>query len=530
MSDIVLDLEKCTIRDIKSVIGNNSLSGIEESVCLMERMDGGYWLLVADTISTDANYYDFLRVLKDRNVRFEKQFLPKKEIIEWLRKKKDTVDASNNDMSLLQKKIRELFEKAADMNASDIHLRIYQKYYEISFRVDGKLRRQHNLNFDAETNGQMIVNALYNSMCEGHSATSVTFTEPMDARVREEFVHQFGLSGGRFSSRPGGNNELLVVVRLIKRRDEALTLSDLGMTQNEQEAIERIINRPSGVTFFSGPTGHGKSTLAQCIAEMVIANDSGLNMITVEDPIESIMKGPFQTQLTITDRSDRVELSRAWGKAISSLLRLDPDWIYQGEARDQTSAMGVTEAAQTGHNVMTTIHTAFPIDIMSRLKNFGVDDDLLTDASLITCLIGLRLVPLLCPECKVPYRDKREKVPVGFQKVIDTWCDTESVYMEDESGCKHCNYTGIKGRTGIFEIIETDATFMNEYHQNGKMSAYSYWYKKGGLTLCDNMTRLINDGRIDPITAHKNTCNLDRDSQMFTPETFDFVRKNRQAL
>jgi type II secretory ATPase GspE/PulE/Tfp pilus assembly ATPase PilB-like protein len=183
------------------------------------------------------------------------------------------------------------------------------------------------------------------------------------------------------------------------------------------------------------------------MAESITRDDSGINLLTVEDPIESPIRGAIQTPLILADRSDRELMAKAWGKAISNLMRLDPDSIYIGEVRDSTSATGVIEAAQTGHNVITTIHTSHPIDIIQRLRRFGVDQDLLTDATLITCLIGLRLTPLLCKHCRRPYEEHKDEVDDYLRELIDKYTESQNAFLINESGCEYCENTGIKGRT-----------------------------------------------------------------------------------
>ncbi|HGG3564906.1 TPA: GspE/PulE family protein [Salmonella enterica subsp. enterica serovar Sundsvall] len=385
-------------------------------------------------------------------------------------------------------------------------------YFQVAFRVDG-IKRNIKKFEDSAENGRQLVNALFNSMCTEQSTSTLSSTEASDARIKEEFVSEFGLSTGRFASRPGNSGTLLAVVRLISKRKQQLELEHLGLTQKQASAIRRTLSKPSGAIFSSGPTGHGKSTLSQCMAESVTRDDSGINLLTVEDPIESPIRGAVQTPLILADRSDRELMGKAWGKAISNLMRLDPDFIYIGEVRDSTSATGVIEAAQTGHNVITTIHTSHPIDIIQRLRRFGVDQDLLTDATLITCLIGLRLTPLLCPNCKRPYTSHKSEIEQELQELIEKHTDSHNAYLINESGCEQCEGTGIKGRTGVFEVIETDYTFMSLYEREGKFAAWKYWRSKGGETLCGNITLLINQGKVDPVIAHKKICNLDRDEK-----------------
>ncbi|EDR0832570.1 pilus assembly protein PilQ, partial [Salmonella enterica subsp. enterica serovar Thompson] len=423
-----------------------------------------------------------------------------------------SVSTSSDSQSDAQNKVISIIKHAVDQRASDIHFRIDTTYFQVAFRVDG-IKRNIKKFEDSAENGRQLVNALFNSMCTEQSTSTLSSTEASDARIKEEFVSEFGLSTGRFASRPGNSGTLLAVVRLISKRKQQLELEHLGLTQKQASAIRRTLSKPSGAIFSSGPTGHGKSTLSQCMAESVTRDDSGINLLTVEDPIESPIRGAVQTPLILADRSDRELMGKAWGKAISNLMRLDPDFIYIGEVRDSTSATGVIEAAQTGHNVITTIHTSHPIDIIQRLRRFGVDQDLLTDATLITCLIGLRLTPLLCPNCKRPYTSHKSEIEQELQELIEKHTDSHNAYLINESGCEQCEGTGIKGRTGVFEVIETDYTFMSLYEREGKFAAWKYWRSKGGETLCGNITLLINQGKVDPVIAHKKICNLDRDEK-----------------
>ncbi|WP_159338521.1 ATPase, T2SS/T4P/T4SS family [Erwinia rhapontici] len=403
-----------------------------------------------------------------------------------------------------------IIARAVELRSSDIHIRIQQSYTKVLYRIDGNLRAVQN---ESAVWGQRLVNTLYNSMCEERSITQLSYTEEGDARIREEFVMGFGLSTGRFASRPGGQGRLIAVIRLVNRRKESLRFEQLGLTPDEEITLKRVLSG-SGGTFFSGPTGHGKSTVSQCSAEYLMADDDGVNLLTVEDPIESPINGAFQTPLSIKDRSDKALMSRAWAEAITNLMRLDPDRLYIGEVRDAGSANGAVEAIQTGSPVLTTIHTNSPADIPQRLKRFGVDEDLLFDPTIISGLVGVRLAPLLCRDCRLPYQQHRNSVPAVFRALIEEHTGVSNVYIRKPGGCDCCGGSGIRGRTGVFEVIETDNEFMRLYTDKGKIAAYLRWIEKGGVTLCENVRRLINDGAIDPVYAHKRICNLDRDSKL----------------
>lgn len=131
-----------------------------------------------------------------------------------------------------------------------------------------------------------------------------------------------------------------------------------------------------------------------------------------------------------------------WPEAIRNLLRLDPDTIYYGEARDAESVYGVIEAAQTGHEVLTTTHTTWPIDVLQRWKRFGVDESYLTDPTLITCLVGIRLTPLLCPECKQPYSGHRASIDPEIEEIITRYTRPEGLFSRNPAGCPACKFTG----------------------------------------------------------------------------------------
>lgn len=485
---------------------------LDNVLLLKDNNEGDYQLFVVSQFDSNPHYFDFKKQLSKKKISPQVSWVSREELAETSNSFDSTATSSSETNTPTQNKVIAIIKNAVELRASDIHFRIDSTYFQVSFRIDG-MKRPMKMFGDSAEKGRLLVNTLYNSMCTEQSTPTLSTTESSDARLKEEFVSEFGLSTGRFASRPGNSDTLIAVVRLITKRKQQLELEHLGLTQKQASAIRRTLSKPSGAIFSSGPTGHGKSTLSQCMAESVTRDDSGINLVTVEDPIESPIRGAIQTPLILADRSDRELMGKAWGKAISNLMRLDPDFIYIGEVRDSTSATGVIEAAQTGHNVITTIHTSHPIDIIQRLRRFGVDQDLLTDATLITCLIGLRLAPLLCTHCRRPYEENKGKIEQELRELIDKHTEHQNAYLINESGCEYCENTGIKGRTGVFEVIETDYTFMSLYEQKGKFAAWKHWRKNGGETLCENITMLINEGKVDPVIAHKKICNLDRDEK-----------------
>lgn len=496
---------------LKKISGGVSNIVSDNTRLVKEIKSGLYTLFVVNDIQDNTHFYDLRKNLRTAGFNHVVEYTNRQYIEKINHIFNISDDGNETDQTDIQDKILQIIKLAVEMRASDIHIRI-GNFTQIYFRIDGSRNVMQQFESTSEY-GQRLVQTLYNSMCAERSSGTFSYSEPCDAKIREEYVQAFGLSTGRFASRPGSSGQVIVVIRLISRRKQSMTLAELGLSADQQNAIRRSLAKPAGVIMSSGPTGHGKSTLSQCMAEIYTAENPGMNMLSVEDPIESPIEGTFQTPLIHADRSDSAKMGRAWAKAMSNLMRLDPDCIYIGEVRDDTSGNGVIEAAQTGHTVITTIHTNHPIDIIQRLRRWGVDQDLLTDATLITCLIGLRLVKKLCPVCRLSYIENRGLVDEIYRSVIDKHTSVNNVFLLNKDGCDNCNHTGVKGRTGVFEVIETDHEFMSLYERKGKFSAYSYWRKKGGVTLCQNAIQLINQGIIDPVITHKSICNLDRDNE-----------------
>ncbi|EAU7271260.1 pilus assembly protein PilQ [Salmonella enterica] len=483
------------------------VADIQDSVLLLKNTeDSTCQFLVLDKLNQTPLYLELIAKLRQSGHRPEVIWVNNEEMaqVAW---KFDAgqEDEQPEDEASLQGKVKDLLARAVAVGASDMHLYVSDHYFRVWFRVDGIRRPFHEFD-DSASNGRRLIQSMFNTMCAGQSTNTLSYTQSADARFREEFVTEFGLSTARVATRPGGDNRILVVVRLISKRKESLALDSLGMTPQQIASVRRAARKITGIIVANGPTGHGKSTLLQCLAEMTLRDDPGIHLITVEDPVESPIFGAIQTPLM-----------EEWPEAIRNLLRLDPDTIYYGEARDAESVYGVIEAAQTGHEVLTTTHTTWPIDVLQRWKRFGVDESYLTDPTLITCLVGIRLTPLLCPECKQPYSGHRASIDPEIEEIITRYTRPEGLFSRNPAGCPACKFTGVRGRTGVFEVIETDRKFMSLYQHEGKFVAWQYWKQKGNTSLAENLIRLINDGRVDPVMGHSKVCNLDRDETFNEP-------------
>lgn len=465
------------------------------------------FLYVSDEYRTNPHVLAYCHELEKNRIDYHIKYEDTSKVRDFYLKQNGSVFIKNTD---IQNEIIRLFKKAKDLNASDIHFRINNGYCLVLFRIDGMLEKQTEL---VEEEARQYISAIYQSMCAVADPV-IEWGIPQDARIKEDFVSDLGLFGARFASRPSVQG-YLCVLRLFYSSKEALTLETLGYLPEQIALIKKMMSSTEGIVLVCGPTGSGKSTTLQIIANQVLKRHQyKINFITVEDPPEIPIAGSVQTSLTY-DRRDPNALSIEWAKAISNLMRLDPDQIMPGEIREVYGAKACIDAAMTGHNVWTTMHTKDPIFALSRLCTMGVDADLVTDSSLVIGLIGQRLARKLCKICKIPYLSNRKIIPHEERSLIEETCEIDGVYLHNSEGCEHCRNTGFSGRTSLAEVIFTDADFMDSFIRAGAKGAREHWFLRGGITRNQHMIQRINEGILDPIYASSDVCPLDHDHRVF---------------
>ncbi|MCW0309926.1 GspE/PulE family protein [Pantoea ananatis] len=496
--------------NVKDFIPNIKYSDkIKNSVKLFKEIQSNHYVISAlEDIQEDTEYFELRKAIRDKTTSVAVRWFDRVEF-ERLSNLFSTSEQFEFDTSELQALALKHIGDATARRASDIHIRIENTYSQIFYRIDGYMRQIASPTLEL---GKALGNTIFNSLCEQHSKSSLSYTEESEARVKEEFVTGFGLTTCRFSSRPGGQGRLLIVMRLVRRRTEQIPFSALGLLPQEESILIRALYGKGGV-IFGAPMGEGKSTACQVSAEFCLSQQPGINLVSVEDPVESPIKGAFQTPKGNQSMAD----------AIKSLLRLDVDIYYIGEIRDSESARLVIEAIKTGRLLMTTIHVDSPADILLRLKMLGVDDDLLYDPTVLPVLVGLRLVPKLCEHCKQPWNKQKGKIRQEIADLIDKQIEADKAFSINPGGCEECGFTGVFGRTGIYEVIDTTNGYMYRYVKEGKLAAYLDWIAKGGITLCMNSKRIINEGIADPVWVHQRACNLDRDDKLKAGNTYEQV-------
>lgn len=345
-----------------------------------------------------------------------------------------------DDDAPIIKFINGLLVEAIKDNASDIHIETFETRVTVRFRIDGVLREILN---PPRSLAPKIISRV-KIMAKLDIAEKRL---PQDGRISRAF-------GGRkvdvrVSTIPTGANAERVVMRILDKQAERLDLEQLGLGPVQTATLKRIINRPYGIMLVTGPTGSGKTTTLY--SALSTLNDRSRNIMTVEDPIEYYIDGVGQTQVNL-----RVEMTFA--KGLRAILRQDPDVVMVGEIRDLDTAQIAVQASQTGHLVMSTLHTNTAVGAVTRLRDMGVEPYQLSSS--LVGLMAQRLVRTLCKHCKTPYTPKQAELEqLGVPGRLD-------LQLFKPVGCPLCRHTGFSGRSGIHEIIEVDRKFESLIHDN----------------------------------------------------------------
>jgi len=347
----------------------------------------------------------------------------------------DLLDAA--DDAPIIRLLNALLTQAIREHASDIHIEAFETRSVVRFRVDGVLR-------DVVEPPR----ALHNSM-----ASRIKIMSKLD--IAERRIPQ----DGRISLRVGGHpvdvrvsiiparHGERVVLRLLDKQAARLDVRQLGMDEALEARFDSLIRSPHGIVLVTGPTGSGKTTTLY--AGLMRLDRHELNIMTVEDPVEYDLDGIGQMQV-----NPKIGLTFAQG--LRSILRQDPDVVLVGEIRDFETAEIAVQASLTGHLVFSTLHTNTAIGAVTRLVDMGVEPFLISSSLL--GVLAQRLVRCLCPHCR------RQRAPTEVENGVLATVGAEGTPLHESSGCARCNGTGYLGRTGIYELIETDAHLRGMIH------------------------------------------------------------------
>ena len=331
---------------------------------------------------------------------------------------------TNADVSGL---VDSIIKTAMEKRASDIHIEPMEKFVRVRYRIDGQLITE--VTIDREKQSQIIgrIKAISNMHQEKQ--------ESQDGRIL--LYPDYNI---RVSSQKNVNGEKFVL-RLLKKNEDIKRLFELGFP-NDDKIVNDSFNKKNSITVIAAPTGEGKTTTLYSIIDYL--NRPEINITTIEDPVEIRIDGLNQIE---------IDAKTSFEGALRTVLRQDPDIILVGEIRDKETAEIAMQAGQTGHYVLSTIHTIDAIEVITRLRKMNVSDyDI---SSTLATSVSQRLVRRVCPHCvKERELNQREKdiiTKIGNKYGISYELDGVKTY--DVVGCKKCNHTGYLGRIGIFEIL-----------------------------------------------------------------------------
>lgn len=325
--------------------------------------------------------------------------------------------------------VNTIFGQAIREGASDIHISPQQNNVQVRFRIDGKL---HDVPAPPKSIFLPIVARIKILSNMDITMSRVTQDGRFTLKMERKEINV------RVSSIPTIYGENMVL-RLLDTSGGIYSLDGLGMIKSDIDKIQSIINRPYGMILSTGPTGSGKSTSIYAILNELNRPDS--NIMTLEDPVEYRIDNIRQVQLNR-------KAGMTFASGLRSILRQDPDIIMLGEIRDPETAAIAVQAAQTGHRLLSTVHTNDAAGAISRLVDMNIEPFLIS--SVLLASFAQRLVRTICPYCKEKYQPpKAALVAVGLDGI-------ENANFMRGKGCNQCLNTGYKGRTGIFEVLIND--------------------------------------------------------------------------
>lgn len=419
------------------------------------------------------------------------------EIKESKRIKKRSTGVTVLQEAPVAKMVEVILKNAIDGNASDIHIEPMEDNVRVRYRVDGVLYNSISLPMKVGPAIVSRVKILSNLKIDEKR-------KPQDGRFR---INDLGnLIDFRVSTFPVSQGEK-VVMRILDKSAGLIDLVKLGLGGRDLGLIKKTIEEPYGIILVTGPTGSGKSTTLY--SALSLLNKIGVNIVTLEDPVEYVIEGVSQSQV-------KPEIGYTFASGLRSILRQDPDIVMVGEIRDSETAELAIHAALTGHLVLSTLHTNSALGAIPRLVDMGVQPFLISSA--LKMVIGQRLVRRICPDCRQEKKDvlpavmeimKKELADIPQETLKGMEIDsTQPIKIFEGKGCSRCHKNGMKGRIGIYEVLEVNDKIgsligekksENDILKMAKSQGYTSMKQDGiikilkGLTTFEEVERVTED-------------------------------------
>lgn len=341
--------------------------------------------------------------------------------------------------------------QALHQRASDIHIEPAESGCQIRLRIDGVLYPQPPLSVAAGTTLSARLKVLGNlDIAERRLPQDGQFTVELANKSVSFRIATLPCSGGE-----------KIVLRLLHQVQQALEMEQLGMSEEQLTRFSAVLRQPQGLILVTGPTGSGKTVTLYTALQA--RNTPDVNICSVEDPIEIPLAGLNQTQI-----NPRAGLT--FQSVLRALLRQDPDIIMVGEIRDGETAEIAIKAAQTGHLVLSTLHTNSTAETLIRLQQMGVARWMISSA--LSLVVAQRLVRRLCPHCRKDASHRAELPRNVWPRPLPRW---------QPGGCDRC-YHGYYGRVALFEVLEIDNTLRQAIASGENIEVIDACARRGGMT------------------------------------------------
>ncbi len=366
-----------------------------------------------------------------------------------------------------------LLTDAVRSGASDLHFEPEDFFLRLRYRINGKMEQIRTFH-----NKYWASIAVRIKIMAGMNIAETR--KPQDGRIQSNIL---GRSiDFRVSSQPtvAGEN---IVMRILDEKQSILSLDKLGFNEKNIAIIQKCIKRPDGIVILTGPTGSGKTTTLYTLLNMI--NSMDINIMTLENPVEYRL--PLIRQSNINP-----EIGVTFAEGIRTLLRQDPDVILVGEVRDQETAIAAVQAAMTGHQVYTSLHTNDAFSAIPRLLQIGVQPYLLSGA--LIAVVAQRLARMICPHCKYEYPITPEEKEI-LTKVLGEEEVAGVTHLYRGRGCDKCKGKGYVQRTAIVEVLDVDKEIDDMIVREArKKEILAYLEKKGYITMQIDGARKVIKG------------------------------------
>ena len=348
------------------------------------------------------------------------------------------VDKDEKDVTVL---IDNIIATAIDKRASDIHVEPLEDKVRVRYRIDGELITVSEIS----KKRQQLISGRIKSISNMHQ--EITYDQ-------DGSINTYPNYSIRVSSQKNVNGEKFVL-RLLKKDDNVRELIELGFPDDE-ELVTRAFDKRNSIIIVGAPTGEGKTTTLYSVISKL--NKDNINIASIENPVEMRIPGINQVE---------IGANITFASALRTVLRQDPDIVLVGEIRDDETAKIAIEAGQTGHLVLSTLHTIDAVEAITRIRKMGITD--YDVASTLVTTISQRLVRRLCPKCKKKHELTEEDLRYinRAQKLTNKPFDIKNAETYEAVGCDFCNHTGYHDRIAIFEVLCID-DYLKDMVSEGK--------------------------------------------------------------